>query len=56
MDKQTHDKLDEIIKRLDNIERDITDLKRFKNRVLGGLAVFVFIIQSFASYIFGCYK
>lgn len=56
MSKIIEDKIDIILDELKQLREDVNDLKRFKNRVLGGLAVFVFIVQSFASYIFGCYK
>lgn len=56
MDKEVRELLYDIHQKIDNIEKDIAELKSFKNRVLGGLAVFVFIVQSLASYIFGCYK
>lgn len=56
MDKDTREVLKLIHEDIQQIRKDIDDLKRFKNRVLGGLALFVFVVQSFASYIFGCYK
>jgi hypothetical protein len=52
MDKNTKDKIDEILNEIKAMRRDIDDLKRFKNRVLGGLAVFVICIQTMCSYIF----
>lgn len=52
MDKQTHDKLDEILSRVIVIEKEVQDLKTFKNRVLGGLAVFVFTINLMFKHLF----
>lgn len=53
MDKEVRELLYDIHKKIDNIEKDISELKSFKNRVLGGLAVFVFIVQLMGNYIFG---
>nr|DAJ02604.1 MAG TPA: protein of unknown function (DUF4577) [Bacteriophage sp.] len=52
MDKVTKEKIDEILTEIKAMRRDIDDLKKFKNRVLGGLAVFVICVQTMCSYIF----
>jgi hypothetical protein len=52
MDKVTKEKIDEILNEIKAMRRDIDDLKKFKNRVLGGLAVFVICVQTMCSYIF----
>lgn len=56
MSNKCEEKIDLILDELKEIKADVNDLKRFKNRVLGGLAVFVLIIQTMASYIFGNYR
>lgn len=53
MDKDTREVLNLIHEDIQQIKKDIDDLKRFKNRVLGGLALFVFIVQLMGNYIFG---
>lgn len=45
MEKDCAIVLSNIMNKLEKIEQDIQDLKTFKNRVLGGLAVFCFIIN-----------
>lgn len=52
MDKEVRELLYDIHKKIDNIEKDISELKSFKNRVLGGLAVFCFIINIMFKQIF----
>ena len=56
MSRQIEDKIDTILDELKQLREDVNDLKRFKNRVLGGLAVFVFIVQLMGNYIFGGYR
>lgn len=48
----TKDKIDMILTEVKELRKDVNDLKKFKNRVLGGLAVFVFIVQAMCNYIF----
>lgn len=45
MEKECAIVLSDMMNKLNKIEQDIQDLKTFKNRVLGGLAVFCFIIN-----------
>lgn len=52
MDKDTRESIHEILTEIRLIREDIADLKRFKSRVLGGLAVFVFILQGICTYLF----
>lgn len=53
MDKQTKDKIDEILSEIREMRKDIDSLKQFKSRVLGGLAVFVFICNIMMKVIIG---
>lgn len=53
MSKQIEDKIDIILEEIKALRQDVDDLKKFKNRVLGGLAVFVLVVQTMGSYIFG---
>ena len=52
MDKLTIEILHEMREDIKEIKKEVNELKRFKNRVLGGLAVFVFVLQSALSYLF----
>lgn len=45
MEKDCAIVLSNIMLKLEKIEKDIEDLKSFKSRVLGGLAVFCFVIN-----------
>lgn len=45
MEKECAIVLSDMMNKLNKIEQDIQDLKTFKNRVLGGLAVFCFILN-----------
>lgn len=45
MDRDTLITINIILQKVEKIEKDITELKTFKNRVLGGLAVFCFILN-----------
>lgn len=56
MSSKCEEKIDLILNELKEIKDDVNDLKRFKNRVLGGLAVFVLIVQTMGGYIFGTYR
>lgn len=53
MDKHIEYKIDIILEELKIIREDVNDLKKFKNKILGGLTVFVLILQLIGSYIFG---
>lgn len=52
MDKDTRENIKQILVEIRELRKDVEDLKRFKNRVLGGLAVFVFVLQSICTYVF----
>lgn len=56
MTNKCEEKIDLILDELKEIKADVSDLKKFKNRVLGGLAVFVLIVQTMGGYIFGTYR
>ena len=56
MSNKCEEKIDLILAELKDIKEDVADLKKFKNRVLGGLAVFVLIVQTMGSYIFGNFR
>ena len=45
MEKECAIVLSDMMNKLNKIEQDIQDLKSFKNRVLGGLAVFCFVLN-----------
>ena len=45
MDRDTLITLNMILQKVEKIEKDIAELKSFKNRVLGGLAVFCFVLN-----------
>lgn len=53
MTNKCEEKIDIILEEVRELRKDVDDLKRFKNRVLGGLAVFVLVVQTMGSYIFG---
>lgn len=56
MSSKCEEKIDIILEEVRELRKDVDDLKRFKNRVLGGLAVFVLVVQTMGSYIFGNYR
>lgn len=56
MSNKCEEKIDIILEEVRELRKDVDDLKRFKNRVLGGLAVFVLVVQTMGSYIFGNYR
>lgn len=45
MDRDTLITINIILEKVEKIEKDIMELKTFKNRVLGGLAVFCFVLN-----------
>ena len=45
MDRDTLITINIILQKVEKIEKDIAELKTFKNRVLGGLAVFCFVLN-----------